>query len=286
MSETPFTEIKYIGECNELAACSLCEAIFIDPMRDPHLIVTIGDNDPNVVAPLPLRAMLCNDCAEENREALWKLTQSTRDLLVSLRPKPAKQESSTGKPLPDIPRAVIRERLVTVTKAAIEDERTDGTKSRILRQLMRAYMELLGIDELPDDIREECGLPITTTTWPSMIVERQSTTNNKLYSSFTPREETETLAPEKRFQPLGTFRRINEEEFQLLMELYLEDGQSEEEAIGTINNFYFGVIDQYISDCPGYTGKVIIGVFGSPELISIYLQEKETGKLVRIQPEG
>ena len=58
-------------------------------------------------------------------------------------------------------------------------------------------------------------------------------------------------------------------------------GQDMAEAEELIRNYYFVVIEDYISDCPGYRGKLLFAVYGAPEFHGLY--GWDDGKLIRIE---
>lgn len=49
-----------------------------------------------------------------------------------------------------------------------------------------------------------------------------------------------------------------------------ESNDNLETSKNLIENAYIVVFDDYISDSPGYVGKVIVAVFGYPEAHSVY----------------
>ena len=58
-------------------------------------------------------------------------------------------------------------------------------------------------------------------------------------------------------------------------------GQDMAEAEELIKNYCFVVIEDYISDCPGYRGKLLFAVYGIPEFHELY--GWDDGKLIRIE---
>ena len=61
-------------------------------------------------------------------------------------------------------------------------------------------------------------------------------------------------------------------------------GQDMAEAEELIRNYYFVVIEDYISDCPGYRGKLLFAIYGTPEFHELY--GWDDGKLIRIEQDG
>ena len=62
-----------------------------------------------------------------------------------------------------------------------------------------------------------------------------------------------------------------------------ESDDNLETSKNLIENASIAVFDNYISDCPGYTGKVIMVVFGYPEAHSVYGYRE--GKLIEFKEE-
>lgn len=83
-------------------------------------------------------------------------------------------------------------------------------------------------------------------------------------------------------------RNINKEEAEQLREYFKKWFPSDDEydtqmRQDFVNQYWFGVIDKYISDCPGYAGKLIVCVYGYPEAYEI-LCERD-GKLEHLNSE-
>jgi len=51
--------------------------------------------------------------------------------------------------------------------------------------------------------------------------------------------------------------------------------QDEETANETVNNYWYVVFENYISDCPAYSGKLMVAVYGLPELHEVFIWDKE-----------
>jgi len=50
----------------------------------------------------------------------------------------------------------------------------------------------------------------------------------------------------------------------------LEEQTDREIAGDLIRNHYYVVLEGYVSDCPGYCGKLLLGVYGYPEFYQLY----------------
>ena len=61
-------------------------------------------------------------------------------------------------------------------------------------------------------------------------------------------------------------------------------GQNAVEAEGLIRSYYFVVLENYISDCPGYRGKLLFAVYGIPEFHELYGWDED--KLIRIEQDA
>lgn len=73
-------------------------------------------------------------------------------------------------------------------------------------------------------------------------------------------------------------RKPNEEELKKFENFFVSMGYEP----GSVSFEYTGVIDNYISDCPGYCGKVYIIIGGSTEIYNV-LTEDKYGNLVSVQ---
>jgi len=85
-------------------------------------------------------------------------------------------------------------------------------------------------------------------------------------------------------------RKINKEEKKQLYKYHLKQYGDKQIAKDLTNNYWYGVIDNYISDCPGYVGKMIFAVYGDScfyELIVVRdgKLEHEDTELNRIKEE-
>ena len=60
-----------------------------------------------------------------------------------------------------------------------------------------------------------------------------------------------------------------------------EAGQDTAETENLIRNYYFIILEGYISDCPGYRGKLLFAVYGVPEFHELYGWNGD--KLIRIE---
>jgi len=58
-------------------------------------------------------------------------------------------------------------------------------------------------------------------------------------------------------------------------------GESMKCKIRKIRNYYFIILEGYISDCPGYRGKLLFAVYGVPEFHELYGWNGD--KLIRIE---
>jgi len=75
-----------------------------------------------------------------------------------------------------------------------------------------------------------------------------------------------------------------EEELQEVKAHIISTGQDEENAENMIRIYWFGVFDHYISDSPGYSGKVLFAVWGLPELYELYIWDN--GKIRPIEQDS
>ena len=79
-------------------------------------------------------------------------------------------------------------------------------------------------------------------------------------------------------------RKINEEERKDLLEYYTEElGRHKEGSEALLDSYTFVTIEGYVSDSPGYTGKVIFALYGQPHLHEVFIYED--GKLKRQKSE-
>jgi len=82
---------------------------------------------------------------------------------------------------------------------------------------------------------------------------------------------------------MAEMREPNEEEKEDLVDYFVRKGQTREDARALLECYYFGVIDDFTSDCPGYAGKIVFAVYGHPGLFEVYVYED--GQLVRQESE-
>ena len=82
----------------------------------------------------------------------------------------------------------------------------------------------------------------------------------------------------------GTIRKINQEEYERLRAHFIGQGMDSEEATDTVESYWFGVIEDYISDGPGYAGKLIFAIYGEPQFYEL-LAPDEDGVLHRVLQE-
>ena len=76
-------------------------------------------------------------------------------------------------------------------------------------------------------------------------------------------------------------RKPNQEELEQVKDYYIELGQDEETAQLNIETQYFVVIPNYITDCPGYRGKLMMVVYGCPEFYECFIWED--GKITKAE---
>jgi len=79
-------------------------------------------------------------------------------------------------------------------------------------------------------------------------------------------------------------REITGEEKKDLLEYYTEElGRHEEGTEVFLDSYTFVTIEGYKSDSPGYSGKVIFALYGSPHLHEVFIYDD--GKLQRQKSE-
>ena len=79
-------------------------------------------------------------------------------------------------------------------------------------------------------------------------------------------------------------RKPTSEELEQLKEFLNENaGRDVAEAEELIRNYYFVVLENYISDCPCYRGKLLFAVYGIPEFHELYGWNEN--RLFRIEQE-
>ncbi len=76
-------------------------------------------------------------------------------------------------------------------------------------------------------------------------------------------------------------RQPTKEEREEIKKYFLGLGQDEETAEENCNNYWFAVFDRYISDCPSYSGKLMVAVYGDPSFYEVFIWNRE-GLLERV----
>jgi hypothetical protein len=76
-------------------------------------------------------------------------------------------------------------------------------------------------------------------------------------------------------------RKPNKKELDDLRQYLRGLGQDEETVEIIANSHFFGVIDDYISDCPAFAGKLMFAVYGMPEFYEVFIWEDD--KLSRVE---
>ena len=74
------------------------------------------------------------------------------------------------------------------------------------------------------------------------------------------------------------------EEQQELKEYHLQQGHDKEQATALAESYQYAVFENYISDMPGYSGKVMVAVYGFPASHEAYIWNDED-ELELVQPE-
>ena len=75
-------------------------------------------------------------------------------------------------------------------------------------------------------------------------------------------------------------RKANEEELEELKEWFYNKGEFDrfsydsETVEHLVSNYYYVVIENYISDCPAYVGKLMLCVWGMPEFRQAFIWDK------------
>lgn len=73
-------------------------------------------------------------------------------------------------------------------------------------------------------------------------------------------------------------RKLNDVEKKQLYQIhYKRYGKDKELAQDLVDNYWYVVIEDYISDCPGYAGKIIIAIYGDACFYEIFVERD--GKL-------
>jgi len=76
-------------------------------------------------------------------------------------------------------------------------------------------------------------------------------------------------------------RCINKEEKQQLKDYFINNlGYDQETANNTVDNYWYGVFEDYISDGPAYADKIIFAVYGCPEFYEVFIVQD--GKLTHL----
>lgn len=80
-------------------------------------------------------------------------------------------------------------------------------------------------------------------------------------------------------------RNPNKQELKQLADVLYESGHDREMAEGLASSAMVAVCDDYISDCPGYAGKVISVIWsGGPSIFNVFIVED--GKLQEVEPDN
>jgi len=75
------------------------------------------------------------------------------------------------------------------------------------------------------------------------------------------------------------------EEQQELKEYHFRQGHDEEQATALAESYQYAVFENYISDMPGYSGKVMLAVYGFPGSYEAYIWNDED-ELEAVEPES
>jgi hypothetical protein len=70
---------------------------------------------------------------------------------------------------------------------------------------------------------------------------------------------------------MNKVRLPNAEELTELKKYFLGLFKDEETVNLIIENHFFAVFDNYISDCPAYVGKLMVAVYGMPEFYEVFV---------------
>lgn len=71
-----------------------------------------------------------------------------------------------------------------------------------------------------------------------------------------------------------------EEEAEIAGQLAVEDGRTIAESLEDVQAAYVAVFDHYITDCPGYAGRVAAVVFsGAPEFVKSFCLDRAAGQI-------
>jgi len=71
------------------------------------------------------------------------------------------------------------------------------------------------------------------------------------------------------------------EKEELICYLKTGSGYDDETARGLVSSASIGIVDDYITDCPGYAGKLMMVVWsGSPDCYQVFIWEREQLKEV------
>lgn len=82
------------------------------------------------------------------------------------------------------------------------------------------------------------------------------------------------------------FRDLTDGEKADLITWYIEERNlDEKEAVDLVLNYSHTCKDDYISDSPGYAGKILIGIYGCEYLIMSW-KYADNGELIKIEIEG
>jgi hypothetical protein len=88
------------------------------------------------------------------------------------------------------------------------------------------------------------------------------------------------IRPDSQYQ----VRKPTQEEYEQLWNYFVSLGHDEEGATNLINQYWYVVLDDYISDCPAYSGKVLIAVYGMPEFYELFIWDNS--KIKQIEQES
>jgi len=79
-------------------------------------------------------------------------------------------------------------------------------------------------------------------------------------------------------------RKPNKEELEELKNYFRGCGYNEETA-ELMDNYWYCVFDDYISDCPAYAGKLLMAVYGNPEFYEVFIWDKNN-KISRVEQDS
>lgn len=79
-------------------------------------------------------------------------------------------------------------------------------------------------------------------------------------------------------------RKPTAEEKKELIDHMVSLGYDREDEKSNVNNSYIAVFDRYISDTPGYVGKLMFVVWGFPSAYNVFIWEDE--KITHVDQEA